>query len=51
VQRVYKRIQSEEATEYRTAVGSDESSFGTPACQDMSLELNGVESSEFAAAE
>jgi hypothetical protein len=30
---------------------SEESSFGTPACRDMSLELNGVESSELAAAE
>jgi hypothetical protein len=35
-------------------VGSEESSFGTPACQGMSLrteELNWVESSEFAVAE
>jgi hypothetical protein len=31
---------TEDATEFRTVVESDESSFGTPAYQDMSLELN-----------
>jgi hypothetical protein len=51
VPRGYRRTQSENATEYRTVVESVESSCGTPACRDMSLELNWVESSELAAAE
>jgi hypothetical protein len=44
---------TEDATEYRTVtvVGSEGSSFETPAWRDTSLGLSWVESSELAAAE
>jgi hypothetical protein len=44
-------MQSGYKEEFNWAVESEASSFGTPGCQDMGLELNWVESPELAAAE
>jgi hypothetical protein len=50
VQSDYKEVFSS-IDQYSSRVRSEELHFGMPACQAMSLELNGVESSEMVVAE